>query len=228
MCANAWGFCPARATLWPVMVVAAAGRIRLRAIGALWGAQIEDAANARTIYIAVGGLLLLAVAVAVGTTWWWRNSSVEHPALGPLEVMGTRSWWKGDWTARRRRLDAARPAGAEPETDGEAVDLTAVVTDQPLAFDDLADPDAAAASTAPPETWSLEELVASLGVDPAAAVTATDDTAVAAPSPLPATTSRPNVVIDTSAPSRDDEPVAAAVTEQRAPIDPLLRQQRSE
>ena len=227
MCANAWGFSPARATLWPVKLVVAAGEMRLRA-GVLWGTQITDPENERTIYIAAGGLLLLAIALAVGTVWWWRNSRVEHPALGPLEVMGTRSWWKGDWTARRRRLDEVRPAGAEPGDPDEQVDLSAVATAEALPFDDLADPADAAAA---PASVSLEELVAALGMAPAAdsagepvvAVAATDDATAATPAP------RASVVIDTSAPSREVElPVEPVAVEQRAPIDPLLRQQRND
>ncbi|MEQ1701716.1 MAG: hypothetical protein ABMA25_16525, partial [Ilumatobacteraceae bacterium] len=119
--------------------VVAAGQMRLRA-GALWGTQITDPENERTIYIAAGGLLMLAVALLVGTVWWWRNSRVEHPALGPLEVMGTRSWWKGDWTARRRRLDEVRPAAADSSAADEEVDLSAVATSDALPFDDLVDP----------------------------------------------------------------------------------------
>lgn len=229
MCADAWGFSPARATLWPVKSVVAAGQLRVRA-GALWGTQITDPENERLIYLSAGGLLLLAIALAVGTVWWWRNSRVEHPALGPLEVMGTRSWWKGDWTARRRRLDEVRPVGADPVEGDEQVDLAAVATSEALPFDDLVDPaDIAAADAA---SLSIEELVASLGVDPAAAsapaaapavAVAPDDATIATPAP------RPSVVIDTSAPGREaEEPAAPVVSEQRAPIDPLLRQQRND
>lgn len=239
MCANAWGFCPARATLWAVMEVGAAGQIRVRASGALWGAQITDPEHERIIYIAAGGLLVLAVALAVGTIWWWRNSRVDHPALGPLEVMGTRSWWKGDWTSRRRRLDEVRPTVPEPESGvGEPVNLSAVATDDAVPFDDLADPadPADAPSDAPNdalndaavESVSLEALVAALGVEPPDALA--DDITSAAPAPMSSSVSpRPSVVIDTSSPGREAEDAAApAATEPRAPIDPLLRQQRSE
>lgn len=236
MCANAWGFCPGRATLCAVMEVGAAGQIRVRASGALWGAQITDPENERIIYVAAGGLLLLAVGLAVGTIWWWRNSRVDHPALGPLEVMGTRSWWKGDWTSRRRRLDEVRPTLPEQESGvDEPVDLTAVATDDALPFDDLADPaetanDVAsdAVNDAAADSVSLEALVAALGVEPPESPA--DDVTAAAPAPMSSlSSSRPSVVIDTSAPGREaEEPAAPAATEPRAPIDPLLRQQRSE
>jgi hypothetical protein len=251
MCANAWGFCATRATLWPVKSVVAAGQMRVGAGGALWGTQITDPENERTIYIAAGGLLLLGLALAIGTVWWWRNSKVEHPALGPLEVMGTRAWWKGDWTARRRRLDEVRPAGATAEEGDEEVDLAAVATAEAVPFDDLVDPATAEAAAA---SMSIEELVASLGVDtaapavsPVAAVAESSvaessvaapvaDVTVAAPAPRPSVvidTSAPRqpLVIETSTPARereDEEPAKPAPNEQRAPIDPLLRQQRSE
>lgn len=231
MCANAWGFSSTRATLWTVKLVVAAGQIRSGA-GALWGTQITDPENERTIYLAAGGLLVLAVALTIGTVWWWRNSRVEHPALGPLEVMGTRSWWKGDWTARRRRLDEVRPAGTEHVDGDEQVDLSAVVRDEAVPFDDLADPADSAAAADAAASMSIEELVASLGVDPAAPAVAPADLPVVV-SPGDATVAtpvpRPSVVIDTSAPGREAEEAAApAASEQRAPIDPLLRQQRNE
>ena len=73
----------------------------MRAIGAVLGADtFDDPENARVILLSAAGLLLLAVLVAAGTIWWWRSSRVEHPALGPLEVMGSRSWFKGDYTSR--------------------------------------------------------------------------------------------------------------------------------
>jgi hypothetical protein len=181
------------------MQVVVVGRMRESAVGALLGAtRITDPSNERTIYIAAGGLLLLAIALAVGTRWWWRTSKVEHPALGPLEVMGTRSWWRGDWSARSRRLDAARPAGAEPiAADADEVDLQAVASDAPLPFDDLADSPTAASA----DLSSLAELLERLHAEPAAAAS---DPASAAEAEVDAAS----------------EPPAP-----RAPIDPLLRPQ---
>ena len=102
----------------------------------------DDPENARTILLSAMGLVLLGVLIAAGTVWWWRSSEVEHPALGPLEVMGSRSWWKGDYTSRRRRLEAARPAGAEPidppaTSTSAPVDLEAAALASPREFDDL-------------------------------------------------------------------------------------------
>lgn len=103
--------------------------------------SFEDPERARVIYLAAGGLILVALLVIAGTVWWWRSAAVEHPSLGPLEVMGTRSWWKGDHSDRRDRLDSVRPDGAEP---GDAslvvtdpVDLLDADRTRPLDFDDL-------------------------------------------------------------------------------------------
>jgi hypothetical protein len=92
--------------------------------------------------LSAAGLVILGLLIAVATVWWWRSSEVEHPALGPLEVMGSRSWWKGDFTSRRRELEAARPEGAEPTdrpaiSTSEPVDLKAAALASPREFDDL-------------------------------------------------------------------------------------------
>ena len=105
--------------------------------------SFEDPEHARIIYLAAGGLVLIALLVIVGTVWWWRSVAVEHPSLGPLEVMGTKSWWKGDHTARRGVLDAVRPEGAEPGDTSlivpDPVDLLETDRTRPLDFDDLLD-----------------------------------------------------------------------------------------
>ena len=201
MCGNACEIRSLRATLSAVMVVAVLGQVSERSAAALVGTQITDPANERTIYIAAGGLLLLAIALGVGTLWWWRTSKVEHPALGPLEVMGTRSWWRGDWTARSRRLDAARPTAPGPVgADEDEVDLQALATGSPLPFDDLTD----APPASPAVSMSLEELVASLDAESPAA------------GPAPVAESAPAAVVV-------DEKVGNVAPPARAPIDPLLR-----
>ena len=135
-----------RATLGAVMVSSAAVQGHVKAAGALFGAErFDDPHRARIIFLMAGGLVLLGVFVAIGTVQWWRSSKVEHPALGPLEVMGSRSWWKGDHAFRRRRLEAARPLAAEKlETaaGAEPVDLDALGRARPAGFDDLIEPPA--------------------------------------------------------------------------------------
>jgi len=110
----------------------------------LLAATFDDPENARVILLSAAGLVLIGLLIAAGTVWWWRSSEIEHPALGPLEVMGSRSWWKGDYTARRRRLEAARPEGAEPidpptTSTSDPVDLEAAALAPPREFDDLSE-----------------------------------------------------------------------------------------
>jgi len=103
--------------------------------------SFEDPEHARIIYMAASGLVLIAVLVVVGTVWWWRSAAVEHPSLGPLEVMGTKSFWSGDESERRDRLDSVRPQGAEPGDESlivpDPVDLLDADRTRPLDFDDL-------------------------------------------------------------------------------------------
>ncbi|MFM7686218.1 MAG: hypothetical protein ACKPDI_09895 [Actinomycetota bacterium] len=111
-----------------------------RSIALLAEGSFNDPTNARTVYLAAGGLLLLALALGVGTWLWWRSAKVEHPALGPLEVMSRRQWLLDDFTGRRRRLDEARPDGATPQfVPPDPVDLEAAEADRAERLDDLGD-----------------------------------------------------------------------------------------
>lgn len=71
--------------------------------------SFDDPENARTIHLVAFALVLVAVVLSVWTVWWWRTTKSEHPALGPLEVMGSRKWRSAEPGLRRVRLDAARP-----------------------------------------------------------------------------------------------------------------------
>ncbi len=206
----------------------------------LLAATFDDPENARTILLAAAALVLLGVLIAAGTVWWWRSSEVEHPALGPLEVMGSRSWWKGDYAMRRRRLEDARPAGAEPvepatTSTSEPVDLKAASIASPQVFDDLLEFPSAAATV----DVAVDDAVVD-AVDDAVG----DDSAVERAASV--ASSEP-VVVDGDEPHddepHDDEPhddessgdessgdvsddaSAAAILR---PIDPLLRLQHDE
>ncbi len=48
-------------------------------------AQFTDPENARIIFFAAGGLLVIAIGVVVATIVWWRSSGIEPTALAPLE-----------------------------------------------------------------------------------------------------------------------------------------------
>lgn len=183
---------------------------------ALLAQTFDDPENARIILFSAAGLVALSVLIAAGTVWWWRSSEVEHPALGPLEVMGSRSWSKGDYALRRRRLQEARPAGAEPAdapttSTSEPVDLEAAALASPREFDDL-----------------LEFPIAVAAIDAEAATDVESD------SEALMLTAEPLEVADPIFP--DDEPddevhdnaAAPVVAPVLRPIDPLLRLRHDE
>ena len=120
-----------------------------RAPGALLAANFSDPTNERLIWLSAAGLVLLGIGLLVATILWWHRGRQEHPSLGPLEMMGTRSWAKAPEVDRARKLDHVRP----PKGDGddaiapplalprpEPVDLQALVRSMPQAFDDLREP----------------------------------------------------------------------------------------
>ena len=114
-----------------------------RTVGIIAAGNFRDLRNARIIYFASAGLLVMAALMIVSSVIWWRKARTEHPALGPLEVMGTRRWWKSDFTTRTMQLEGARPLldGAVEETPGaEPVDFEAMMPDGPVDFRDLFEP----------------------------------------------------------------------------------------
>ncbi|MDP9463713.1 MAG: hypothetical protein M3P52_03740 [Actinomycetota bacterium] len=115
-----------------------------RASGVIVGSDFSDPTNERLIYLSAAGLVLVGVALLVGTLMWWRRGRQEHPVLSPLEVMGGRAWAKTTEGDRRRRLDHVRLAGAgaaaSESARAEPVDLQALVRSVPQAFDDLREP----------------------------------------------------------------------------------------
>lgn len=114
-----------------------------RALGA-FGSDFSDPTNERLIYLSAAGLVLVGVALLVGTIMWWRRGRQEHPSLAPLEVLGTRAWGKASEGDRRRKLDQVRIGGSAVVEDEfvrpEPVDLRELVRSMPQAFDDLREP----------------------------------------------------------------------------------------
>ena len=125
--------------------------------------DFTDPQNARLVWIASGGLALVGVALLVGTVLWWRSSRVEHPALGPLEVMSARSFFKAADGEQRRMLDEVRPDGAKPvgAQRPDPVDLSAAAAQShAVGFDDLREVAPALDAADDPETQypSLAEI----------------------------------------------------------------------
>jgi hypothetical protein len=138
-----------------------------RAVDGILAGDFSDPTNERLIYLSAVGLALVGLGLLVGTLVWWRRGRQEHPALAPLEVMGSRGWAKAPEGDRRRRLEQVRLHGADASVEepvpAEPVDLQALVRSVPQAFDDLREPSAAiplpaaAAEAMPVERVASEE-----------------------------------------------------------------------
>lgn len=115
-----------------------------RATAVVLGSDFSDPTNERIILLSAAGLAIVGVGLLVGTILWWRRGRQEHPALAPLEVMGSRAWAKAPEGDRHRRLERVRLRGDGPAPDEpvrpEPVDLQALVRSVPQAFDDLREP----------------------------------------------------------------------------------------
>jgi hypothetical protein len=59
-------------------------------------------------------LVVVGIAMICTAVWLVRATRTDSRSLGPLEVMGDRSWRRRDAEARSLTLDAARPDGAPP------------------------------------------------------------------------------------------------------------------
>jgi len=59
-------------------------------------------------------LVVIGIAMICTAVWLVRATRSDSRSLGPLEVMGDRSWRRRDADARSRALDAARPDDAPP------------------------------------------------------------------------------------------------------------------
>lgn len=200
--------------------------------GVVAAGQFTDARHARLIYFAAAGLFVVGVVLGVGTWLWWRSAKVEHPSLGPLEVMGTRRWRRADFMERTRRLEAVRPIpGTEAPATPELVDLDD--REHPHDFGDLAETaDPTGGTTVEPDELDVEAIVPIQVVDAEPVELPVSVDADAAPAeaalvqmellePVPAMRS---IVIDTSPKPAEGESEAPAVDPTpAAPIDPLLR-----
>lgn len=109
---------------------------------------VTDAESSRAILVVVICLVVLGLVLSAITAWFWNTTRPDHPALGPLEVMGDRGFENLSTFEQRQRLDAARPTEADTEHESlgdvapraeRAVDLQRLVRDTPRSFDDLVD-----------------------------------------------------------------------------------------
>lgn len=136
-------------------------RLSGRALDGIFVADFSDPTNERLIYLSAAGLVLVGLALLVGTILWWKRGRQEHPVLAPLEVMSSKRWEKAPEGDRRRRLDHVRPAGAGRGASGdfgsEPVDLRALVHSVPQAFDDLREPGVPAAAEQPVSDEAVAE-----------------------------------------------------------------------
>lgn len=86
-----------------------------RALGLLVAsADIGDPDGTRTVYAIVALLVVLGVALVMVAAWLWRVTRPDPELLAPLELMGDRSWRRGDPVWQRRRLEEVRPEKAAP------------------------------------------------------------------------------------------------------------------
>lgn len=84
-------------------------RLRRAKLSGVIAASFSDPKNARIIFFAAGGLVVLAIALVVATVLWWRSSGIEPAALAPLEVMSSRAWMQSDDDERREQIESVRP-----------------------------------------------------------------------------------------------------------------------
>ncbi|MGI9029680.1 MAG: hypothetical protein ACR2HP_06805 [Ilumatobacteraceae bacterium] len=90
--------------------------------------------TATTVLLLVVALAALGVAMSAVTVWLVRATRTDHVVLGPLEVMGDRSFRRATEESRASRLGAARPSGAPPPAPIVAVDeAPQAEADQPAA-----------------------------------------------------------------------------------------------
>lgn len=193
-----------------------------RGLGAVVGSDFSDPTNERLIYLSAAGLVVVGVALLVGTILWWRRGRQEHPALAPLEVLGSRSWTKASEGDRRRRLDRVRVGGVVEPVDepihSEPVDLRELLRSMPQAFDDLRDPEPEPeppAEVEPGEVAAIEAAVEAAVADGAAEPPVME--AAAAPAPV-AEVAAPAVVVDPDATSFSAERPVEHVMDESASV----------
>lgn len=102
--------------------------------------SIGDPDGTRTVTSIIVLLIAIGLALILLAVWIHRTTRPDPDLLAPLEIMGERSWRRGDPVWQRRRLDEVRPRGAKPLVPSAAPpELDASFEEGPTAtgFDDL-------------------------------------------------------------------------------------------
>lgn len=76
--------------------------------------DIGDPDSTRTVWAIVALLVVIGLGLVMLAFWLRRSTRPDPEFLAPLELMGERTWRRGDPVWQRRRLDEVRPEGAEP------------------------------------------------------------------------------------------------------------------
>ena len=76
--------------------------------------DIGDPDSTRTVWAIVALLVVMGLGLVMLAFWLRRTTRPDPELLAPLELMGERSWRRGDPVWQRRRLDEVRPSGAVP------------------------------------------------------------------------------------------------------------------
>ena len=76
--------------------------------------DIGDPDSTRTVWAIVALLVVMGLGLVMLAFWLRRSTRPDPEFLAPLELMGDRTWRRGDPVWQRRRLDEVRPARAEP------------------------------------------------------------------------------------------------------------------
>lgn len=199
-------------------------------------ASFSDPKNARIIFFAAGGLVVLAIALVVATVLWWRSSGIEPAALAPLEVMSSRAWLESDDDERREQIESVRPeptlrpgspeAGMIVERAGQLSGVSVIAAPRPLSIpsDEAFEPFEGFAE----DHFDLEPVAPASGASAAASVGLFDQFSDSfADEADPWADARPSARRSPSkakakAKAADDDPWGPAGGGTRGPIDPLL------
>ncbi len=159
----------------PVMVGSVV-RHRLVLVGSAVGAVTATGSDdTRTVMAIVVLLAVVGVGLAMLAMWVFRVTRPDRGLLAPLEVMGDRTWRRGDPVWQRRRLDEVRPADAapfRPAAAPPAIDESYDAGPTAPGFEDLNDPAddgddshaAPALPLAPAEEIDDEDITVATGV----------------------------------------------------------------